>query len=188
MFKKKEKANKENFTLDNKAKIEEVEKKLQLQMMTMENKKNELFNKVMVARQKGLKTQEEQARGLLRKCLASIRRADSMLMTLELAVESRDLAELNKQFLECIGDLSQNITVSSKKTNAKAAEKSFLKAMYVAGQQTKELDQMLEVGEYAAVASVDGDKYAEFDDEIDSMIQDAENGNISNRNIKKTKI
>ena len=151
--------------------IASVAKNLKMQIMAMENKKNELFSKVLEARQKGLKAQEEQARGLMRKCMATQRQANGMLMTLELAVQSRDLAELNKQFLECIGTLSQDTAVSAKKTNIKKTEKQYLKAMYAAGQQTKDIDRMLELGQYASIATADSDSFTEFDTEIDGMLE-----------------
>ena len=150
--------------------IAAVAKNLKMQIIAMDNKKNELFQKVLEAHQKGLKAQEEQARGLMRKCMASQRQASGMLMTLELAVQSRDLAELNRQFLECIGTLSQDMTVSAKKTNVKKTEKQYLKAMYAAGQQTKDIDRMLELGQYSTIASADQESFTEFDAEIDGML------------------
>ncbi len=158
------------------AHIEETAKKLRLQLMTLERKKEELFGKVLEARKKGLKTQEDQARGLMRRCMATHRQVSGMLMTLELAVEARDLSEISQKFLESIGMLSQDIVASASKSNAKKTEKEYLKAMYVAGQKSKELDHMLDMGEYSAIASVEGSQNTEYDSEIDSMIESAESG------------
>ncbi len=156
--------------------INDTADKLKVQILTMENKKAVLLNKVIEARQKGLAPQEEQARSLLRKCMASQKQASGMLMTLELAVQSRDLAELNRQFLDCIGVLSEDISVSAKKSNAKKAEKKYLEAMYASKRQSEELDKMIEMGDYAAVASIDKDKFEEFNDEIDVLVEQAESG------------
>ena len=148
--------------------------KLKVQILSMENKKEELVSKVIEAKRKGLPAQEQQARGLLKRCIASQKQASGMLMTLELAVQSRDLASLNMQFLECIGNLSDDMRTAAKKSNAKQAEKKYLKAMYASQQQSAELDKMLDIGDYAAVASIGSDKFGEFDTEIDALVEHAE--------------
>ena len=153
--------------------IQATAQRLKMIILKMEKQKNEFFAKVLEAHEKGLPAQEEQARGLMRKCMATYQQASGMLMTLELAVQSRDLAELNRQFVECIGSLSQDMVVNTKKTNIKKTEKQYLEALYRAGQQTQQLDQMLELGQYAQIATADSDKFTEFDDEIDAMLQQA---------------
>jgi len=184
---KKIKKSSEELEREREARINTVADKLKVQMLTMEQKKDILLGKVVEARQKGLKSQEEQARGLLRKCLATHKQASGMLMTLELAVQSRDLAILNNQFLECIGTLSEDIQFAAGKSNAKKASKKYLKALYVSKKQSDELNEMLEAGDYATVAALDGDKFAEFDEEIDSLIELAENGSFSNKNLNRQK-
>ncbi len=148
--------------------------KLRSQIAAIGNQKNVLLSKVMEARQKGLPAQEEQARTLLKRSMAAEKRANAMLMTLELAVQSRDLAELNKQFLEAIGSLSTDITAAASKTDTKRAEKEYMKAMYASSKQTAALDEMLAVGDYGAVLAEGADSYSEFDDEIDAMLRSAE--------------
>ncbi len=187
MFKKRVK-NEAELNREREARISKASENLKVQILTMENKNNVLLSKVLEARRTGLKSQENQARGLLKKNMASLKQTRGMLMTLELAVQSRDLAALNRQFLECIGALSEDIQLSAGKSNAKKAENKYLKAMYVAQKQSEELDKMLEVGDYASMASVDGDKFSEFDGEIDSLIELAESGAMPNANIRKQKI
>lgn len=174
MFGKKQKKSAAEIEREREERITVTAEKLKVQILSMENKKDELVSKVVEAKQKGLSAQEQQARGLLRKCMASQKQASGMLMTLELAVQSRDLASLNRQFLECIGSLSEDMQTSAKKSNAKKTEKQYLKAMYVSQKQSAELDKMLDIGDYAAVASVGADKFAEFDTEIDSLVEQAE--------------
>lgn len=166
--------------------ISATAEKLKVQILTMENKKDYLLGKIIEARQMGLKGQEEQARGLLRKCMASQKQANGMLMTLELAVQSRDLAMLNRQFLDCIGVISEDISVSAKKSNAKKAEKQYLKAMYAAKLQSAELDKMLEIGDYASVASIDEGKFEEYNEEIDTLVEQTEAGTFKGFSTRKT--
>lgn len=170
---KKKKLTEAELAREREERIQATAQRLKMIILKMEKQKNEFFAKVLEARQKGLPAQEEQARGLMRKCMATYQQANAMLMTLELAVQSRDLAELNKQFVECIGSLSQDMTVNTKKTNIKKTEKQYLEALYKAGQQTQQLDQMLELGQYAQIATAETDKFTEFDTEIDGMLEQA---------------
>ena len=176
MFSKKQKKSKEELAAEREERVQATQKNLKIQISAMEKKRELLLSKVLEARQKGLPNQESQARGLLRQCLASQKQANAMLMTLELAIQSRDLANLNQQFVECIGALSDDIVFASKKTNTKKAEKKYLHSVYAFQQQTEKINGMLEMGDYAAAASVGGDRFTEFDEEIDGMIESAELG------------
>jgi len=167
------------------AKIAKTTNDLKLQIVTLNKKKDAAFAKVCEARQKGLKDQEVQARGLLKQAMAASKRAEGMLMTLELATQSRDLAELNMHFLESIGDLSEDILEAGKKTsasNTKKVESKYLKAMWAAGKQKENIDQMLSIGDYASAASMGTDSYSEFDDEIDGMLDQASMAPVSQSN------
>ena len=106
MFGKNKKMSKEEAAAQREKRINETADKLHAQVITIGKQKQVLIGKVVEAKRKGLPVQEKQARGLLKKCLAAEKRTSGMLMTLELAVQSRDLADLNRQFIECIGDLS----------------------------------------------------------------------------------
>lgn len=174
MFKRKKLTEEERERL-REERIQQTSDRLKLQVMQLEKKKQVLLKKVLDARRMGLKEQEAQARSILKKCLVSEKRANGMLMTLELAVETRDLADLNYQFLESIGAISEDIRVSAKKSDAKKAEKKYLKAIYGAKQQTEDLDAMLEAGDYAS-AIADDDVGSEFDKEISELVDFAESG------------
>ncbi len=154
--------------------IGETADKLRVQLVNFERQKNSLVVKVVEARKKDLTNQEAQARSLLKRCMAAERRANGMLMTLELAVQSRDLASLNSQFLESIGSLSQDIDISAGKNNSKKVTKKYLRAMYKADKQNRALDDMLDAGDYASAISAEGESYAEFDSEVDSLVKEME--------------
>ncbi|MBR2337157.1 MAG: hypothetical protein IKA61_04340 [Clostridia bacterium] len=189
IFSKKNKKSPEEIKKEREAKIASTSNSLRLQIVTLEKKKEVLLGKVMEAKNKGLKEQELQARNLLKQTMAAIKRENGMLMTLELAVQSRDLAQLNANFLESIGSLSDDILSSGKVTseaNAKRIGNKFLRAVYESNQQKERIDDMLAIGDYSSVISSDGDQYAEFDDEIDSMLENAQDTqvgyNTPNRN------
>ena len=47
---------------------------------------------------------------------------------------------------------------------------------------------MLSVGDYASAASIGSDSYSEFDDEIDSMLDNAMTGTSINTNMTREKM
>ena len=145
--------------------------KLRTQLIEIGHQKQTLIDKVVEARKKGLSTQEAQARELLGECMMAEKNTNAMLMTLELTEKSRDLAELHKKFLEAISPLTED---SEDKGIAKQAKKQHKVAIAKVEERTKKLDKMLEAREYAVRLSESGDKYAEFDEEIDVLIQQAE--------------
>lgn len=186
---KRVKKSKEELHRERDERINKTADALKAQVISLEAKRDLLLSKVVEAKQKGLSGQVEQARGLLKRCMAAQKQANSMLMTLELAIQSRDLSELNRQFLESIGVLSQDIMVSAGKSNAKKAEKQYLKALYASHKQSQQLDKMLEIGDYASAASMVGDGFNEFDAEIDALIEKTENGkSVANSVIRKQNI
>lgn len=182
IFSKKVKKTPEELAAEREAKISATSKKVKMQIAALEDKKQTVIKKIVEARQKGLKEPEKQARTMLRQIMASIKRESSMLMTLELAVEARDLAEMNASFLESIGTLSDEIlgsgTVVSEEKTKKVGDK-FLRAIYESKQQKERIDKMLEVGEYATVIGEESDEYSEFDDEIDYLVEDAESTSMA---------
>lgn len=177
IFTKKPKKTPAEIQAEREAKIKDTSKSIRLQIATLEQKRETILRKVVEARQKGLKEPETQARNMLRQIMASIKRENSMLMTLELAVEARDLAQLNANFLESIGSLSDEILGSGVKVSEAQTKKigdKFLRAIYESNQQKERIDTMLEIGEYSSVLSQDSDSYSEFDDEIDCLVESAE--------------
>lgn len=170
---KKNKKTPEELRAERENKIKEVQKGLKLQIVQLNKKKDNAFAKVVEARNKGLSSQEKQARGLLKQAMAAGKRAEGMLMTLELAMESRDLAELNTEFLKGISVLSDDIVSASKgSANVKQVEEKYKKAMFKMEKQKENIDEMIAVGEYSSAVAVNEDEYTEFDDEIDSMLDD----------------
>lgn len=165
--------------------IEATQTQLKQQIMKLEKLKTQHFMMVMQARQEGLESQEEQARGLLRRTLATLKQAKGMLMTIDIAMQSRDLAMMGSQFLECIGAISDDIFAATGKTNVKKAEDKYVKAMYRSNQNTQQIDHMLEIGQYTAAANIGVNQSDEFDGEIDNMIQLAENASSRTQNRSK---
>lgn len=190
LFKRKPKVvkSKQEIEREREQRIKATSDRIKVQLITMNNKKDALLSNILAARQKGLKAQEQQARGVLARYLASIKRSEGMLFTLELAVQTRDLAKLNYEFLQCIGDLSDDISQSTQKFNAKKTEEKYTKALYNSSKQLDKIDKFLEVGDYAAAVSSDSKNYSEFNEEIDSLIENAEKVTPSNVQTTKNKL
>lgn len=190
LFKRKPKVVKseQEIEREREERIKATSDRIKVQLITMNNKKDALLSNILSARQKGLKAQEQQARGVLARYLASIKRSEGMLLTLELAVQTRDLAKLNYDFLQCIGDLSEDISQSTQKFNAKKTEEKYTKALYNSSKQLDEIDTFLEMGDYAAAVSADTNSYSEFNEEIDTLIENAENAAMSGTQAAKNKL
>ena len=138
LFSKKNKKTKEEIQKEREETVAKTSTALKLQIATLNKKKEVVLKKVVEAKQKGLKEQENQARNLLKQTLAAMKREEGMLMTLELAIESRDLAQLNMNFLNSIGTLSEDIISSGKQTSAGKAKKigdKYLRAVYESNKQ-----------------------------------------------------
>ena len=173
LFSKKPKKTPEQLKAEREVKVKQTSDNLKLQIMTLEKKQNAVLAKVMEARRNGLPEQEQQARTLLKRIMAYSKRAKGMLMTLELSMQSRDIAQLNSDFLQSVSILSDDIISSANETSkvqAKKVEDKFLKAVYTANKQNEQMDEMLAMGEYAGTIGVDTGMYSEFDKEIDSML------------------
>jgi hypothetical protein len=176
LFSRKPKKTPEEIAKEREAKIASTTNSLKLQIRNLEKKKDILLKKIIEAKQRNLPEQEAQARALLKQVLAAIKREYGMLMTLELAIESRDLAQLNADFLESIGVLSDDILSAgdiASESRTKRIGNKFLRAVYESNKQKERIDEMIAVGEYASVINSDTTQYAEFEDEIDSLVESA---------------
>ncbi|MCR4660939.1 MAG: hypothetical protein K5765_02930 [Clostridia bacterium] len=188
MFKKKEKKSPEELEKEREARLDAAEKKLQIGIMKLEKTKDTFFNGMMLARQKGLKVQEQQYRANLSKCMAQIKMQEGSLMTLQLARQSKELVEAQKDFVDCLGMISKDIEVNQKKTNIKKVEDEYLKAKFAVQKQSEGIDELLELDKYSDIASQDIGKFSEFDAEIDAMIDSANPLGTFNTNPNKNRI
>lgn len=181
LFGKKNKKTPEELKKEREEKIAATTRKIDIGLHELEKKKEYLTQQILQARRKGLKEPEQQARNLMRQTLAAIGRQNSMKMTLELAVVSRDLAQLNADFMTSIGALSEDILDAGRATNAantKKVEDKFLRAVYESNQQKERIDEMLAIGEYSSAVGDENDRYVQYDEEIDQMIEAAESSTM----------
>lgn len=141
------------------------------QIIVLETKRDGILRKAADAKAKGLVEQEGQCEVLLRQILASIKREQGLLMTLELAVESRDLAKLNTDFLESISTLSEDIINSNGKSGKAEARKigdRYMRAVEASDQRMERINDLLAMGDYTKI--LDNDNNAELSFEAKDLI------------------
>ena len=130
--------------------------------------------KLNEAKNLGLKVQEQQARGLLRNCLSQEKRVLGMQMQLELAVQSRDLSNLQQAFLTCVGNMADEIESNVTVKNVKKNKKKYIKSLFRVKEQNERMDEFLQEGDYAMAISTNSNESVEFDEEIDDMLENLE--------------
>ncbi len=154
--------------------VENKTRNLQAQLMKLQKKERELAGQLKTYHGHGIAAQEEAARAMLRRCLAFKKRVLGMIATIELAVQARDLAALSKEFTECLSEVSRDLMASASKTDVKKAERDSMRAIYASTMQQEKMDRLLEAVCTDYQAASDGGKYAEFDAEIDKLLQDTD--------------
>jgi len=146
------------------------ETKYQLKIIT--ERKNTIYEKLVECKKKGLKEQELQARNRLRQYLATEKRYEGMIMSIELALDAATLNNLNSSFMNTINELSLSITPPKMAgLNMKKVKNNFLKGLYNVEETRKRTDEMLELGEYNSAAEFGSESYTEFDTEIDNLLK-----------------
>lgn len=164
----------EQLALERQEKINETLNSFQVQLVKLNKQKFGLLGKMNEARKLGLKAQEQQARGLLRNCLAQEKRVLGMQMQMELAIQSRDLSNLQQAFLTCVGTMADEIENNVTQKDVKKNKKKYLKSLFKVQQQNERMDDFLAEGDYAMAISTNTNDNASFDEEIDGMLQNLE--------------
>ena len=157
-------------------KINDIISRLNFRLNDLEKTEKFLVNKVVECKAKNLTAQAGQARAQLSKCLQTKKSLNSMIMTLELTLGERDIANINQDFLSILNDVSDEINVSAKNINTKKVENKLLKARYNANKKVKDMDKMLNNLDYATMMTNEQSQMqSEYDQEIDSLIEEKEN-------------
>ena len=99
-----------------------------------------------------------------------------MQMQLDLAVQSRDLSNLQQSFLECVGTMADEIDGNVTKSTIKKSKKKYVKSLFNLNKQNERMDDFLQEGDYAMAISSNADDSTEFDEEIDGMLENYDAG------------
>lgn len=181
-FKKKPKKSEAELNAEREAKYNSLMNKLRVQLLSMEKQKTSAAAKVVRAQQQGLSAQVETGKKMMRRCLVMEKRINGMIMNLEYAMQSREIAMISKGFLECMAEIGADISGVVDKTDAKTASKQYEKAMFKLERQTTDIDTVLDMTEASFEHSAAGEQYsAAVDEEIDSLIKQAESGGMTSQ-------
>lgn len=187
-MKKKEKKTEQQIQAEREERISAASDKMQTQLLKIEKMKQTYVRKAAEADQKGLTQQKQTAVNLLRKCMTLEKQVNGMIMSMELAVQAKELSSLTSTFMQCMCDISDDITVDNKNTDLKKTQNKFMHAMFAQKQQEEKLNEMLDTGNYALINDGQSDEVSEFDDEIDSLIAAAsEDMNMSSAGVNSYK-
>ena len=172
---RKPKLTEEEIQAQRQEKIEKVLNNFSVQLRKLDKHKQFLVGKVVEAKQRGLKPEEQKARNMLGKVLDQIHRTYSMQLQLELFLQDRDLSNLQDAFKGAIADISEDIDSNSNKNSAKKTKKKYLKSIYQLNKQDKEIDDVLETADAAmnTIATTSG-QTEKYNDEIDSLVSEEE--------------
>ncbi|MCD8201455.1 MAG: hypothetical protein LUD47_05260 [Clostridia bacterium] len=143
------------------------------QLIKLDKIKKTYASKAAEAEARGLETQKQQARSLLKKTMQQEKQIYGMVMSIELAVQTKELSSISEAFLQCMDDISADLSTNTGKVNVKKVQNQFMKAGYAQKQQEERLNQMLDTGDYALLGEMGADEATEFDDDVDAMIRDA---------------
>lgn len=160
------KKDKEMLEIEKKARMKQTMESLNSLVVKMENKKAELTEKAKEARRKNSAANFNLAKVGLANAIATQKRAADMLMQLDIMTSMREVSELSKGFLECIGDTCKDINRFAKDNNFAKANKQLQQAYSVVNEQDDKLAMLMESGAMAAEEM----NFA-FSDEINGEIE-----------------
>ncbi len=166
-----EKKSPEVLAAERQARLNETQKRLRVQLLKLEGLKKTYAQKVVEAQNQGMTSQAETAKNMLRKAVKTEKQISGMLMSMELALQTKELVAITQGFVECMNDISADIITDADSTAFKQSKEKLMKAAYKQQKQSEMLDEMLETGNYAMLGETDADATHEFDAEIDMLIQ-----------------
>ncbi len=148
--------------------------KLRLKLITYENEQAFAVSKTLEAKKKKLPVEEKRWRNMLGRNIVMQKRIQRMIMTIELAMHTRDMAKLNHDFVQCMGDLADDINLAAENFDTKKLEKKYTKAMFEAERQMDKIDALMDLGDDVFSVSADANAVSECEGEVEAMLREAE--------------
>lgn len=165
----KKQENKELLELERKTKFNKTIESLNSLVEKMDKKVGEMLEKARTAKLKNSQSSLNLAKVGLANALSTKRRAEQMIMQLDIMSSMRDISELTKGFLTVVQDACEDISEFTKGNNFGKVSKEVNKAFAAANQQGEMLEQMMSFN----VGSLDALNFNfsdELNDEIDTLI------------------
>ncbi len=173
LFKRKNTKSPEETAAERAARLEATQKNLRIQLLKLETLKKNYVQKAAEAQSKGLNSQVDVAKNMLRKTMKTEKQISGMLMSIELGLQAKELVSITQSFVQCMNDISADIITDADATEFKKSKDILMKAAYKQKKQEEMLDQMLDSGNYSLLGTTDAETESEFDSEIDSLINSA---------------
>lgn len=155
--------------IERKTRLKETMESLSKLVEKMERKKDEMLEKARAAMARGSQTSLNLAKVGLANALSTKKRAEEMLLQLDIMSSMRDITELTKGFLTVVQDTCGDIQAFSKGNNFNRVGKEMSKAFEAVNEQSEGLAQLME----ASTMSMDAMNFnfsADLQDEVDALI------------------
>ncbi len=172
-FQKKPKKSEAELEAERVARIENTCKKFEVQLLQVSKNKEGYITKLLKAKAQGLPEQELILHNKLVELMKMEKQIMGMAMSMQIALQAREVASLTKSFMECMASISEDIIAETKETDGKTAQKTLMKAAYNQQKQSEMLDQMMETQDFTMLGQMDKAQSSEFDHEIDALLQNA---------------
>lgn len=165
----KKQENKELLELERKTKFNKTIESLNALVEKMDKKVGEMLEKARTAKLKNSQSSLNLAKVGLANALSTKRRAEQMIMQLDIMSSMRDISELTKGFLSVVQDACGDISEFTKNNNFGKVSKEVNKAFAAANQQGEMLEQMMEFNT-GSLDALNFNFSDELNDEIDTLI------------------
>ena len=175
----KKKNNKQISQLERKIKLTQTLSNLNDMLTRADEKQEQLIQKAIIAKQKGLKTQEKLAKLGIANVLTYKKRIEEMSLQLEIVANMRDVTEISKDFLESMNGACRDILEFSKMNNFKKTTKNLNKAYSKVNSQTAQFDMLMEQN-IDSFETVNFDISNDMEEEIDNLINVESNSTNKN--------
>lgn len=169
-MKKQNKPSKEELELERKTRLNASIARLEKVVEKMDRKKDEMIVKAKNAKLKGSESSLKLAKVGLANALATKKRAEEMLMQLDILGSMRDIAESTKGFLEVVQDTCGDIRELTRDNNFAKVGKELTKTFEAVNMQSEGLATLMETGT-VNMDAVNMDFSADLSDEIDLLIE-----------------
>lgn len=169
-MKKMPKEDKEMLEIQRKTRLKETLESLNNLVEKMDRKKEEMLEKARSAMARGSQTSLNLAKVGLANALSTRKRAEEMLLQLDIMSSMRDITELTKGFLSVVQDTCGDIMAFSKDNNFNKVSKEMEKAFNAVNEQSDGLARLME-GSSLSLDALNFNFSNELQDEVNALIE-----------------
>lgn len=165
----KKREDKEMMEIERKARLNRTLETLGALVEKMDRKKDEMLEKARAAKLKGSQSSLNLAKVGLASALATRRRAEEMLMQLDIMASMKDIAGVTQDFLSVVSDTCGDIMQFTKNNHFGKVNKEVTKAFAAMNAQSESLDLLMESSTFSFDAMNMGIS-DDLNSEIDALI------------------